>query len=149
MFIMQPVMSTISRTAIEPYNRKAITIDEAIARSGKPLHLFMIAQTRKADLAMFADIAKAPKFPSPEAVPFSILLPAYATSELKTAFQIGFLIFLPFLIIDLIVASALMSLGMMMLSPTIVSMPFKLLLFVLVDGWALSMGSLASSFAAA
>jgi flagellar biosynthetic protein FliP len=108
----------------------------------------MIAHTRKTDLTMFADIAKAPKFQSPADVPFSILLPAFATSELKTAFQIGFLIFLPFLIIDLIVASALMSLGMMMLSPTIVSMPFKLLLFVLVDGWALTMGSLASSFGA-
>jgi flagellar biosynthetic protein FliP len=147
LFVMQPVVSTINRTAIEPYSRKAITADEAIARSGKPLHGFMIAQTRKADLAMFADIAKARKFTSPETVPFTILLPAFATSELKTAFQIGFLIFLPFLIIDLIVASALMSLGMMMLSPTIVSMPFKLLLFVLVDGWALTMGSLASSFA--
>lgn len=148
LFIMQPVMSTINHTAIEPYSRKEISVDQALERSGKPLHAFMIAQTRKTDLTMFANIAKAPKFPSPEAVPFSILLPAYATSELKTAFQIGFLIFLPFLIIDLIVASSLMSLGMMMLSPTIVSMPFKLLLFVLVDGWALTMGSLASSFAA-
>lgn len=148
MFIMQPVMSTINHSALEPYSRKEIGVDEAIARSGKPLHAFMIAQTRKTDLTMFASIAKAPKFASPEQVPFSVLLPAYATSELKTAFQIGFLIFLPFLIIDLIVASSLMSLGMMMLSPTIVSMPFKLLLFVLVDGWALTMGSLASSFAA-
>ncbi|HET8750875.1 MAG TPA: flagellar type III secretion system pore protein FliP [Sphingomicrobium sp.] len=147
LFVMQPVVSTINKTAIEPYSKKEITIDEAIRRSGKPLHSFMMAQTRKADLTMFADIAKAPKFNSPEDVPFSILLPAFATSELKTAFQIGFLIFLPFLIIDLIVASALMSLGMMMLSPTIVSMPFKLLLFVLVDGWALTMGSLAGSFA--
>lgn len=146
LFIMQPVMSTINRTALEPYTHKQISVDEAISRSGKPLHAFMIAQTRKTDLAMFAEIAKAPKFASPETVPFTILLPAYATSELKTAFQIGFLIFLPFLIIDLIVASSLMSLGMMMLSPTIVSMPFKLLLFVLVDGWALTMGSLASSF---
>jgi len=146
LFIMQPVMSTINHVAVEPYSRKEISVDEALVRSGKPLHAFMIAQTRRTDLAMFADIAKAPKFASPEAVPFSILLPAYATSELKTAFEIGFLIFLPFLIIDLIVASSLMSLGMMMLSPTIVSMPFKLLLFVLVDGWALTMGSLASSF---
>jgi flagellar biosynthetic protein FliP len=147
LFVMQPVVSTINKTAIEPYSKKEITVDEAIRRSGKPLHSFMMAQTRKADLTMFADIAKSPKFNSPEEVPFSILLPAFATSELKTAFQIGFLIFLPFLIIDLIVASALMSLGMMMLSPTIVSMPFKLLLFVLVDGWALTMGSLAGSFA--
>ena len=97
-------------------------------------------------LREFAKIAKAPAYASPKDVPFSILLPAFVTSELKTAFQIGFLIFLPFLVIDLIVASALMSLGMMMLSPTVISMPFKLLLFVLVDGWALTMGSLASSF---
>ena len=106
----------------------------------------MMSQTRKSDLMMFAKIAKAPDYARPADVPFSILLPAFVTSELKTAFQIGFLIFLPFLIIDLIVASSLMSLGMMMLSPMIISMPFKLLLFVLVDGWALTMGSLASSF---
>ena len=104
-------------------------------------------QYRETDLAMFANMAGVERFQSPEAVPFTILLPAYVTSELKTAFQIGFLIFLPFLIIDLIVSSTLMSLGMMMLSPTIVSMPFKLLLFVMVDGWALTMGSLAASFA--
>lgn len=147
LFVMQPVISTINRTAIEPYSRKEISVDEAVKRAGVPMHAFMIAQTRKADLEMFAELAKAPKFDSPTAVPFTILLPAYATSELKTAFQIGFLVFLPFLIIDLIVASSLMSLGMMMLSPTIISMPFKLLLFVLVDGWALTMGSLAASFA--
>ena len=146
LFIMQPVMSTINQSAVKPYTQKAITADQAIERAGKPLHGFMMSQTRKSDLAMFADMAKSPKFNSPDDVPFPILLPAYATSELKTAFQIGFLIFLPFLIIDLIVASALMSLGMMMMSPTIVSMPFKLLLFVLVDGWALTMGSLAASF---
>lgn len=146
LFVMQPVTSTINRTAIEPYGRKEISAGQAIERAGKPLHAFMVQHTRTTDLTMFADIAKAPKFKSTADVPFSILLPAFATSELKTAFQIGFLIFLPFLIIDLIVASALMSLGMMMLSPTIVSMPFKLLLFVLVDGWALTMGSLASSF---
>lgn len=146
LFIMQPVMSTINQSALDPYTRKEISADQAIQRAGKPLHGFMINQTRKTDLAMFADMAKSPKFNSPEDVPFAILLPAYATSELKTAFQIGFLIYLPFLIIDLIVASALMSLGMMMMSPTIVSMPFKLLLFILVDGWALTMGSLAASF---
>src|SRR3546814_2723345 len=108
----------------------------------------MIGQTRDTDLKRFADLANAPAFASPNDVPFTILLPAFVTSELKTAFQIGFLIFLPFLIIDLVVASALMALGMMMLSPTIVSMPFKLLLFVMVDGWALTMGSLAASFQA-
>ena len=106
----------------------------------------MIRQTREADLTMFADIADAGTFETPQDVPFSILLPAFVTSELKTAFQIGFMLFLPFLVIDLVVASVTMSLGMMMLSPTIISLPFKLLLFVLVDGWSLLMGSLAMSF---
>jgi flagellar biosynthetic protein FliP len=144
LFVMQPVLSDINTN--EPYGKDSISIEEAISRSGTAFHGFMMKQTRKSDLAMFAKIADAPAFESKEKVPFPILLPAYVTSELKTAFQIGFLIFLPFLIIDLIIASALMSLGMMMLSPTIISMPFKLLLFVLVDGWALTMGSLASSF---
>ena len=146
MFVMQPVLTQINKTAVEPYGRNEVTLEEGIARSGTALHGFMMKQTRKSDLSMFANIAKAPKFEKSADVPFSILLPAFVTSELKTAFQIGFLIFLPFLVIDLIVASALMSLGMMMLSPSIISMPFKLLLFVLVDGWALTMGSLASSF---
>ena len=146
LFVMQPVISEVNRVAIEPYGQEQIDIGEAVSRSGAALHGFMMKQTRKTDLMMFAKIAKAPTYASPKDVPFSILLPAFVTSELKTAFQIGFLIFLPFLVIDLIVASALMSLGMMMLSPTIISMPFKLLLFVLVDGWALTMGSLASSF---
>lgn len=146
MFVMQPVLSQINKTAVEPYGRSEVTLEEGIARAGTALHGFMIKQTRKSDLSMFANIAKAPKFEKSSDVPFSVLLPAFVTSELKTAFQIGFLIFLPFLVIDLIVASALMSLGMMMLSPSIISMPFKLLLFVLVDGWALTMGSLASSF---
>lgn len=146
MFVMQPVLTQINRTAIEPYGRSEVSMEEAITRSGTALHGFMMKQTRKTDLSMFANIAKAPKFEKAADVPFSVLLPAFVTSELKTAFQIGFLIFLPFLVIDLIVASALMSLGMMMLSPSIISMPFKLLLFVLVDGWALTMGSLASSF---
>ncbi|MBK6298221.1 MAG: flagellar type III secretion system pore protein FliP [Sphingomonadales bacterium] len=146
MFVMQPVLTQINKTAVEPYGRSEVTLEEGIARTGTALHGFMMKQTRKSDLSMFANIAKAPKFEKSADVPFSILLPAFVTSELKTAFQIGFLIFLPFLVIDLIVASALMSLGMMMLSPSIISMPFKLLLFVLVDGWALTMGSLASSF---
>jgi flagellar biosynthesis protein FliP len=149
LFVMQPVLSEINQTALDPYGKKEITIELAIARSGAALHGFMIKQTRKSDLAVFAKIAKAPKFEKPSDIPFSLLLPAFVTSELKTAFQIGFLLFLPFLIIDLVVASALMSLGMMMLSPTTVSMPFKLLLFVLVDGWALTMGSLAASFSGA
>jgi flagellar biosynthetic protein FliP len=146
LFVMQPVFSDINRTAIEPYGQEQISLEEAVKLSGNALHGFMIKQTREADIALFAKIAKAPEIEKPEDVPFSILLPAFVTSELKTAFQIGFLIFLPFLIVDLIVASSLMALGMMMLSPTIVSMPFKLLLFVLVDGWALTMGSLAASF---
>jgi flagellar biosynthetic protein FliP len=146
LFVMQPAISEINRVAITPYGAEQIDVAEAVSRSGVVLHGFMMAQTRKSDLMMFAKIAKAPSYASPKDVPFSILLPAFVTSELKTAFQIGFLIFLPFLVIDLIVASALMSLGMMMLSPMIISMPFKLLLFVLVDGWALTMGSLASSF---
>lgn len=145
-FVMQPQLSEINRTAFKPYMSNSLTIDQGIVRSGEVLHSFMMKQTRKSDLLLFADLADAPRFRSARDVPFSILLPAFVTSELKTAFQIGFLIFLPFLIIDLIVSSALMSLGMMMLSPAVVSMPFKLLLFVLIDGWALTMGSLAASF---
>jgi flagellar biosynthesis protein FliP len=145
-FVMQPVFSTINAQALEPYGRNEVTFEQALSVSATAMHGFMIKQTRESDIAVFAGIAKVGKFAKPADVPFSILLPAFVTSELKTAFQIGFMIFLPFLIIDLIVASALMSLGMVMLSPTIISMPFKLLLFVLVDGWALTMGSLASSF---
>jgi flagellar biosynthetic protein FliP len=143
---MKPVTDQINANAYTPYGNGQISIEEAVSRSGDALHGFMVKQTRETDLKLFADLAKAQPFASTADIPFSILLPAFVTSELKTAFQIGFLIFLPFLIIDLVVASALMALGMMMLSPTIVSMPFKLLLFVLVDGWALTMGSLAASF---
>jgi flagellar biosynthetic protein FliP len=146
LFVMRPVIDQINTTAYTPYGNGQIGIEEAISRSGTVLHGFMMRQTRETDLRLFANLAGVQRFPSREAVPFSILLPAYVTSELKTAFEIGFLIFLPFLIIDIVVSSTLMSLGMMMLSPTIVSMPFKLLLFVLVDGWALTMGSLAASF---
>ncbi|WP_226946672.1 flagellar type III secretion system pore protein FliP [Rhizorhabdus phycosphaerae] len=147
LFIMKPSIDQMNATAFKPYGAGQITIEEAITRSGSVLHRFMVLQTRQTDLKLFADLARAPRFARPADIPFSILLPAFVTSELKTAFQIGFLIFLPFLIIDLVVASTLMSLGMMMLSPAIISMPFKLLLFVLVDGWALTMGSLAASFA--
>ncbi|WP_106639608.1 flagellar type III secretion system pore protein FliP [Allosphingosinicella vermicomposti] len=145
-FVMRPVITEINETAYTPYGNGSISIEEGVSRSGDALHKFMIAQTRETDLKLFADLAGAPAFANAQDIPFSILLPAFVTSELKTAFQIGFLIFLPFLIIDLVVASTLMALGMMMLSPTIISMPFKLLLFVLVDGWALTMGSLAASF---
>jgi len=146
LFIMRPVIDQINQGAVTPYGAGQIPLETAISRSGDALHVFMVRQVRKTDVQLFSDIAKAPKFATPADIPFSILLPAYVTSELKTAFQIGFLIFLPFLVIDLVVATTLMSLGMMMLSPTIISMPFKLLLFVLVDGWALTMGSLAQSF---
>ena len=147
LFVMRPAIDTINAQAFDPYGRGQISIEEAVGRSGKVLHGFMSKQTRESDLKLFANLAQAPAFRTPADIPFSILLPAFVTSELKTAFQIGFMIFLPFLIIDLVVASTLMALGMMMLSPTIISMPFKLLLFVLVDGWALTMGSLAGSFA--
>ena len=147
LFVMRPAIDQINGQAFDPYGKGQISIEEAVGRSGKVLHGFMTKQTRESDLKLFANMAKAPAFRSPADVPFSILLPAFVTSELKTAFQIGFMIFLPFLIIDLVVASTLMALGMMMLSPTIISMPFKLLLFVLIDGWALTMGSLAGSFA--
>ena len=146
LFIMRPVLEQIGTTAYTPYSEGQINIEEAISRSGTALHGFMLSQTRQTDLRLFADLANQPEFANPQDIPFSILLPAFVTSELKTAFQIGFLIFLPFLIIDIVVSSTLMALGMMMLSPPIVSMPFKLLLFVLVDGWALTMGSLAQSF---
>lgn len=145
-FIMKPSVDQMNAIAFKPYGAGQIQIEEAITRSGTVLHRFMVLQTRQTDLKLFADLAKAPRFRTAADIPFAILLPAYVTSELKTAFQIGFMIFLPFLIIDLVVASTLMSLGMMMLSPAIISMPFKLLLFVLVDGWALTMGSLAASF---
>ncbi|MEL7729644.1 flagellar type III secretion system pore protein FliP [Citromicrobium bathyomarinum] len=146
LFIMAPTLDRVNTAAIEPYSAGEINAEVAIERAGGEFHAFMIRQTRENDLQMFADIADAPKFASPQDVPFSILLPAFVTSELKTAFQIGFMLFLPFLVIDLVVSSVLMSLGMMMMSPMLVSLPFKLLLFVLVDGWSLLMGSLASSF---
>jgi flagellar biosynthetic protein FliP len=147
LFVMRPVIDQVTTTAYTPYGEGQISIEEAISRSGTALHGFMVKQTRENDIRLFQGLAKAPAFNSPADIPFTILLPAFVTSELKTAFQIGFMIFLPFLIIDIVVASTLMALGMMMLSPTIISMPFKLLLFVLVDGWALTMGSLAGSFA--
>ena len=146
LFIMAPTLDKVNANAIAPYSAGTINAEQAIVAGGNEFRAFMIRQTREHDLAMFAEMANAPKFTSTSAVPFSILLPAFVTSELKTAFQIGFMLFLPFLVIDLVVSSVLMSLGMMMMSPTIVSLPFKLLLFVLVDGWALLMGSLAASF---
>jgi flagellar biosynthetic protein FliP len=146
LFIMAPTLDKVNAAAIQPYSAGTINAEQAFAAGGGAFHTFMMRQTREHDLQMFASMAKAPRFANPNDVPFTILLPAYVTSELKTAFQIGFMLFLPFLVIDLVISSVLMSLGMMMMSPTIVSLPFKLLLFVLVDGWALLMGSLAASF---
>ncbi len=146
-FVMAPVITQINTTAIQPYAAGQLAGTQMIETAGTPLHAFMVKQTRIKDVTMFAQMAKSGPYASPREIPFSVLLPSFVTSELKTAFQIGFLIFLPFIVIDLVVATVLMSLGMMMLSPTIISLPFKLLLFVLVDGWALTMGSLATSFA--
>jgi len=144
-FVMYPVFDRINREALQPYLSDQIGLQEAARRASVPLRRFMLAQTREEDLALFARLAGR-ELEDPEHAPFSVLVPSFVTSELKTAFQIGFLIFIPFLVIDLVVASVLMSMGMMMLSPMIVSLPFKLMLFVLVDGWALVMGALASSF---
>nr|WP_239457165.1 flagellar type III secretion system pore protein FliP [Enterobacter ludwigii] len=145
-FVMSPVFSQIYEKAWQPLQENKITMEVALTEGIKPLKAFMLDQTRESDLAMFARIAKAPDIASPEEVPLSILIPAFITSELKTAFQIGFTIFIPFLIIDLVVASILMALGMMMVPPTTIALPFKLMLFVLVDGWQLLVGSLAQSF---
>ena len=146
-FIMGPVLERVNQDALAPYLAEEIGAREAVARAQVPFHAFMLAQTRETDLGMFLRISGTQPLASPEEVPFTVLAPAFVTSELKTAFQIGFLLFIPFLIIDLVVASVLMAMGMMMLSPVIVSLPFKFMLFVLVDGWALVIGSLASSFA--
>ncbi len=145
-FIMAPVFDEMNTVALQPYLNDEISTTQAIDNAKVPLREFMLAQTRDDDLMLFADIAGHEDIESPEQTPFSLLMPAFATSELKTAFQIGFLLFIPFLIIDLVVASVLMSMGMMMLSPLIISLPFKIMLFVLVDGWALVLGTLASSF---
>ncbi len=145
-FIMAPVLQQIYDRGLQPYVEGQIQIAEAVTQASIPMREFMLAQTREPDLAMFASLANDEAYAGPEAVPFSVLLPAFLTSELKTAFQIGFLTFIPFLIIDLVVASVLMSMGMMMLSPMLISLPFKIMLFVLVDGWGLLIGTLASSF---
>jgi flagellar biosynthetic protein FliP len=145
-FIMMPVFDQIYQVALKPYMAEEITFQDALARGAVPLKEFMMAQTRDSDIELFAEIGRFGEIEGPEQVPFSLLLPAFATSEIKTGFQIGFLLFIPFLVIDLVVASVLMSMGMMMLSPMIVSLPFKIMLFVLIDGWGLVFGALASSF---
>lgn len=145
-FIMSPVLQEINVTAAQPYYAEDISADQAISLAKQPIMEFMLAQTREDDISMFIEMSGIQGIDGPESIPLTILLPSFVTSELKTAFQIGFLIFLPFLIIDLVVASVLMSMGMMMLSPLIISLPFKLMLFVMVDGWSMIIGSLASSF---
>jgi flagellar biosynthetic protein FliP len=145
-FVMSPVVDKIYAEAYQPYVADKINMVQALEKGAEPLKEFMLRQTRRDDLALFVKISRSPPLPGPEAVPLKILVPAYVISELKTAFQIGFVIFIPFLIIDLVVASVLMSMGMMMLSPVTISFPFKLMLFVLVDGWSLIIGSLVQSF---
>lgn len=147
-FIMSPIFDKIYQTAVSPYLEEQIKFKEALDIGAKPMHEFMIQQTRESDLGMFAEMGNT-TLEDPETVPFTVLIPAFMTSELKTAFQIGFMIFIPFLIIDLVVATLLMSMGMMMLSPMIISLPFKIMLFVLIDGWALIMGTMANSFVVA
>ncbi len=145
-FIMTPVFEEVNQNALQPYINEQLTAPQALEATKKPFHEFMMAQTRESDLQLFFRISGREMVDGPEDVPFSLLMPAFITSELKTAFQIGFIIFIPFLVIDIVVASVLMAMGMMMLSPLIISLPFKIMLFVLVDGWALIIGTLAASF---
>ena len=145
-FVMSPVVERINQSAIQPYSAGTIEAGVALERAVAPLKKFMLSQTRENDIATFVRISGGTGYASPEEVPISVLAPAFLTSELKTAFLIGFLLYIPFVIIDLVVASVLMSMGMMMLSPVLISLPFKLMLFVLVDGWSLVMGTLAASF---
>ena len=145
-FIMSPVFDDIYQNALSPYMNEKLSFEKALAKAEAPVRQFMMLQTREDDITMFMQIAQKRDVVSAEDVPFTTLMPAFITSELKSAFMIGFMIYIPFVVIDLVVASVLMSMGMMMLSPMIISMPFKLMLFVLVDGWTLLMGSLASSF---
>jgi len=143
---MSPVIDKVNTDAVQPYMAGTIDSVAALQKATVPLKKFMLDQTRESDIATFVRIAGGKGYATPQDVPLSVLVPAFVTSELKTAFLIGFLIFIPFVIIDLVVASVLMSMGMMMLSPVLISLPFKLMLFVLVDGWALVMGTLAASF---
>ena len=146
MFIMAPVFDRVNNDALQPYLAEKLTAQQAVEKAQVPIKDFMLAQTRTSDLELFMRLSKRTDIATPDQAPLTILVPAFVTSELKTAFQIGFMIFIPFLIIDLVVASVLMAMGMMMLSPLIISLPFKIMLFVLVDGWALIIGTLASSF---
>ncbi|ODC05421.1 flagellar biosynthetic protein FliP [Terasakiispira papahanaumokuakeensis] len=146
MFIMTPVWERVNEEALQPYLNEQMGPVDAVKQASLPLREFMFSQTREEDLDLFGRIGGYKVFEDEEDVPFTVLVPAFVTSELKTAFQIGFMLFIPFLIIDMVVASILMAMGMMMLSPIIISLPFKLMLFVLVDGWSLVMGTLAASY---
>ena len=145
-FIMMPVFEQVNEAALQPYINEQLTSTEAIEAASKPFHQFMLSQTRETDLDLFMRISNTNGVQTPEETPFFVLAPAFVTSELKTAFQMGFVIFIPFLVIDLVVASVLMAMGMMMLSPVIISLPFKIMLFVLVDGWVMIVGTLAASY---
>ena len=145
-FIMTPVLDRVNAEAVQPYLNEELSALQTIEAAAQPFRSFMLEQTRESDIELFVRISGMEQVESPEALPFSILVPAFVTSELKTAFQIGFMIYIPFLIIDMVVASVLMAMGMMMLSPIIISLPFKIMLFVLVDGWAMVIGTLAASF---
>ena len=147
LFVMGPTLDRVYAEAYKPYAATEITFEEAAARAEVPVRQFMLKQTRQSDMALFMRLGRIDAAVKAEQVPLRVLVPAFVTSELKSAFQIGFLIFIPFLVIDMVVASVLMSMGMMMMSPVMVSLPFKLMLFVLVDGWHLMLGSLVASFA--
>ena len=144
-FIMSPVLDKVNEIAIQPYINEQLAPLDAVKKASEPFREFMLSQTREDDIALFVRLSGV-EYETLDDLPFTVLMPSFVTSELKTAFQIGFLLFLPFLIIDMVVASVLMAMGMMMLSPMIISLPFKIMFFVLIDGWALVMGSLAASF---
>ncbi len=146
LFVMAPVISTSYETGLAPYLEGEMGVEEAFDQGMAPIRAFMLDQTRESELELFLELANETEVTAPEEISTAVLVPAFITSELKTAFQIGFLIFIPFVIIDLVVASVLMSMGMMMLSPMLVSLPFKIMLFVLIDGWSLLIGTLAGSF---
>ncbi len=145
-FVMGPTFDRIYKDAYQPYSTNAMSFEDAVGKAEVPLREFMVKQTRQSDFALFAKLGKLDAAVTPQTAPMRVVIPAFVISELKSAFQIGFMIFIPFLVIDMVVASVLMSLGMMMLSPVLVALPFKLMLFVLADGWNLLIGSLAASF---
>ena len=147
LFVMGPTLDKVYQEAYAPYSANEISFEQAVANGQAPMRAFMMKQTRQSDFELFARLAELPADVTIEDAPFRVIVPAFVTSELKTAFQIGFMVFIPFLVIDMVVASILMSLGMMMLSPVLVALPFKLMLFVLADGWNILLGSLAASFA--